>query len=397
MNDAVWDRQQKVGELLDVNFEYLDCSDPYGNDAKDTILAGDDSYDVIIPHARYAFQYAMADLTLNWLTDLKYVDLEADWWPSDAAESFQIGNMLCAMTGDIDHSNFGASKCFYFNRAVFDKYGWEYPYDLVKDGKWTFDKMIEYATASVEDLNGDSKYEFGTDHFGFATTWWGTPTNIITTAGVRICEKDENNKLQITLNSERTVNVFDHFFKVMSQDGLYIQLKDGSGPITDAFRDSKLTFAEVSIGSAETYRDMKDDFGIIPCPKYDESVEGYPSLVDAGCNLFVVPVIASDPARTSAVLEAMAYYGWKDVLPAYYDVALSVKFARDDDSIEMLDIIRANRTYDIGYYCGTIPMTISSIGWQLCKTSDHNFSSYYAANIASAQAKIDEINEQFAK
>ena len=88
MNDAVWARQQKVSDLLDVNFEYLYCSDNYANDAKDIILAGDDTYDVILPHARFAFQYAMSDLALNWLTDLKYVDLDAEWWPKDCSESF---------------------------------------------------------------------------------------------------------------------------------------------------------------------------------------------------------------------------------------------------------------------------------------------------------------------
>ena len=120
-----------------------------------------------------------------------------------------------------------------------------------------------------------------------------------------MCEKDSDNKLEITLNSERTVDVFEHFFSAMSQDGLYILKQDDTTPISDAFRDSKLTFAEVDIRSSENYREMNDDFGIIPCPKYDESVEGYPSLVDASCNLFVVPVSVSDADRVSAVLEAL--------------------------------------------------------------------------------------------
>ena len=183
----------------------------------------------------------------------------------------------------------------------------------------------------------------------------------------------------------------------MNQDGLYILKQDDATPVADAFRNSQLTFAEVDILSSESYRDMKDDFGIIPCPKYDETVEGYPSLVDAACNLFVVPVSVSDADRASAVLEALAYYGWKDVLPAYYDVALSVKFARDDDSVKMLDIIRDNRSFDIGYYCGPLPGSISSTGWNLCKTDDHNFASFYAANIDAAQAVVDQINEQFTK
>lgn len=355
MNDAVWERQQTVSDLLNVNFDYVKSTDDFAGDARNTILAGDDSYDVIVPHARYAFQYAADNLVLNWLTDLKYVDLTAEWWAQDAAESFQIGDMLCAMTGDIDFKNLGASKCFYFNRAIFDKHDWEYPYQLVKDGKWTFDKFVEYAVGSTEDLNGDATLEFGTDRLGFASTWWGTPINILTTAGVRLCEKDNDNKLQITLNTQRTVDVFDKFFRTMNSEGLCILKQDDGEPISTAFRNSNLTFVEMGVDSSEGFRDMKDDFGIIPCPKYDDQVEGYPSLVDAACNLFVVPVTVSDPDRASAVLEALAYYGWKDVVPAYYDVALSVKFARDDDSVTMLDIIRANRTFDIGYYCGTIP------------------------------------------
>ena len=63
----------------------------------------------------------------------------------------------------------------------------------------------------------------------------------------------------------------------------------------------------------------------------------------------------------------------------------------------MLDIIRDNRSFDIGYYCGPLPMTISSTGWNLCKTEDHNFASFYAANIDAAQAVVDQINEQFSK
>ena len=349
MNDVVWMRQQKVSELLDVNFEYLYCSDNYANDAKDIILAGDDTYDVILPHARFAFQYAMSDLALNWLTDLKYVDLDAEWWPKDCSESFQIGNMLCAMTGDIDYSNFGNAKCFYFNRATFDKYGWEYPYQLVKDGKWTFDKMIEYATGSTEDLNGDQKYEFGVDHFGFATTWWGTPVNILTTAGVRMCEKDSDNNLKITLNSERTVDVFDHFFSAMNQDGLYILKQDDATPVADAFRNSQLTFAEVDILSSESYRDMKDDFGIIPYPKYDENQKDYHSTSLDEFSMFVIPIDAPDMDKTAFITEALCAESYKKVVPVFYDVVLKTKNARDNDSAQMIDIIRDGLVFDWGY------------------------------------------------
>lgn len=50
-----------------------------------------------------------------------------------------------------------------------------------------------------------------------------------------------------------------------------------------------------------------------------------------------------------AVLEAMAYYSQDTLTKAYYDVTLTNKYFRDEESGDMLDIIFANRTYDIGY------------------------------------------------
>ena len=37
------------------------------------------------------------------------------------------------------------------------------------------------------------------------------------------------------------------------------------------------------------------------------------------------------------------------LIPAYYDIALKTKFARNDESGKMLDLIFANRMYDIGH------------------------------------------------
>ena len=398
MDDALYGRMTTVSELLGVEFANVKSSDEFGMDAKNAIIAGDDSYDVIVPHGRQAFGYVEEGLTLNWLTDLEYIDLDAPWWSQDAKDSFTIAGNLGLMIGDIDHGALGMAKCTFFNQKIFDEYSIDYPYELVRQGKWTFDKVVEISRTVTEDLNGDAKYELDKDQFGFASTWWGTPINVITTAGVRICDKNAEGLLEISLDSERTVEVFDKFFNAMdNENGMTIIKQDNSSLVRDAFIEGRLAFCDGLLNAAQTYRDMNDDFGIIPCAKFDESVEGYPSLVDAYCGLLLVPITASDASRTSAVLEAMAYYGWRDVVPAYYDIALSVKFARDDDSVEMLDIIRENRCFDIGYYCGSIPSELNSIGYNLTKSNDHNFASYYASIKDSAQAKIDEINQKYMK
>lgn len=394
MNDAIYDRNTEVASRFNINYAVVTDS-ANGTLAKDTILAGEDAYDLIIPHARYAFTYAQSGLVLNWLADLEYVDLDMPWWVQDARDSFTICDKLYAMTGDISYQNLGATKAMFFNKKLFDTYGWEYPYQLVLDGDWTFDKFSELALSAYSDLNGDTVYDFETDRSGFATTWWGTPINILFTADQRICEKNADGELELCLNTEKTVEVFEKFFDLMNNDGCYIHMDDDATPIFDRFIEGELLFMEATIGGFDKLRDMEDDFGIIPCPKFDASLDRYITGVDAGCNLIVVPITASDPARTSAILEALAYEGWKSVLPTYYDVVLTSKYSRDEESVQMLEIIHESRIYDIGYFYSVenFPMALSSTGWQLCKTTDHSFSSYYAQNEAAGLAALDKINE----
>jgi len=48
-------------------------------------------------------------------------------------------------------------------------------------------------------------------------------------------------------------------------------------------------------------------------------------------------------------VEAMAAKSMYTLTPAYYDVAITRKYMRDEESIEMLDIILQDRRYDLGY------------------------------------------------
>ncbi|MCL2774430.1 MAG: hypothetical protein FWD71_13940, partial [Oscillospiraceae bacterium] len=66
------------------------------------------------------------------------------------------------------------------------------------------------------------------------------------------------------------------------------------------------------------------------------------------CFPFIIPVTVPDPEKTGAVIEAMACETLNDVIPAYYDVSLKTKYARDDESAEMLDIIFSHRVCDLG-------------------------------------------------
>jgi hypothetical protein len=96
-------------------------------------------------------------------------------------------------------------------------------------------------------------------------------------------------------------------------------------------------------------RDMEDDFGILPIPKWDSSQSRYyATLNNWHSYTFMLPATVGDVEKNSVVLDAMAYHGRQLIRPAYYDVCLQRKYTRDEDSSDMLDIIFSSTFYDIG-------------------------------------------------
>lgn len=398
MDDAVYERNMVVSEALNVTFENIyQEGDSNAVNAKTAIMANEDAYDLVLPHARFTFTtYAMNGLSYDWY-ELPYVDLDKPYWYQDAKESFTIVGRLFSMVGDIDTGCLGATKCMYFNKQIMTDYDLESPYELVNSGKWTLDKFTEQVRSVKQDLNGDSTIEITKDQLGYATSWWGGPINVLYAGNQRVCRINDDGEIYLTLNSERTVELYDKYFSLFDGDDCYIQLADGGSDIGNAFKEGRLYIQDGNLGSAEGLRDMDIDFGIIPWPKLDESEKEYRTGVDAGCNMLLVPISVSDVERTSAIIELMCYQGNKIMIPAYYDIALQTKAARDEDSSAMMDIIRASGLYDVGYYCNTDVKFLGSCGYSLCKRADHNFASYYAEAEQSSLAAIEKINQTFAQ
>lgn len=400
LNDAIYRRNRAVCERFNVEFELIKSSNNnYETDAVSSIVAGDDAYDIIVPHARAAFVYAEQGLCLDWKTQLTYVDLDKPWWDQDAKKSFDINRKLFTMIGDISYQALAQTDCMMFNKKLFDKYNEEYPYQKVLDNKWTFDEFSRIALLCSDDLNGDGVIEPDKDLYGYATYIWVGPMQALTAGGGRIVTADKDGGLALTINSERNVSIYEDYFALLANKNCYLELnRDSKQSVYDCkkvFSEGRALMMDGNLNDISYLRDMKDDFGIVPWPKYDTTCEKYYTNVDSGTNLFLVPITNPDPERISVILEALCAEGYRSVIPAYYEVALQKKYTRDDLSVQMLDIIKDGRVFDIGYYyCGG---TFGSAGYNLANSTDRSFSSYYAKNEKSVNAELGRKLEKYGK
>ena len=101
-----------------------------------------------------------------------------------------------------------------------------------------------------------------------------------------------------------------------------------------------VTLRLVSVESDEL-KNMDDKYGIIPIPKLDEYQDRYYTFLHDQFTAFgIVSTVKEDRLqKMGSVLEAMASESYKSEIPVYYDIALKHRYAKDEESGRMRDMI----------------------------------------------------------
>ena len=400
LNDAIYKRNIHVEEKLNVRINDLMLDPVEAKDRptaqkmlKNSIAAGDGEYD-----AAMLAGYAMCSLAsggfLMDMNDMPPLDLSKPWWDQKANRDLMVKNKMFYTTGDISNVVNEATLAILFNKKLIRDHGFESPYDLVKSGKWTYDKLIEMAMQVGQDLNGDGK--MGLEDLYGAFVWDDTMHGIVNSIGEK-CAKINGGEIELTLHSERTLQSFDKYISfILDKDhALIYQRQDWSGEKTNAmFANNQGLFYLQIMELVVRLRAMEVDFGVLPYPKLEAAQDNYYSTVNGWhAGFLCVPEAQRDAARTGAILESMAAESMQTLRPAYYDIALKGKLVRDEESEEMLDLIFDSKIYDIGwiYEIGGYNEEIMN----LCRNRKTDFVSMYEKYLPKAEKDIAKLNDVF--
>jgi len=96
-------------------------------------------------------------------------------------------------------------------------------------------------------------------------------------------------------------------------------------------------------------------------------------------------------------MEEMAFLGWRDVTPTYYEVALKVKYIRDSDdlSLRIIDTIANAATTDFAYIYNYALDGVGLIMRKLMGDKNADIASYYASIEPAVQTKFNTLIEHF--
>ncbi|MBR5870387.1 MAG: extracellular solute-binding protein [Clostridia bacterium] len=359
MNDAVYARNREIEEKLGVKLVVngFDSDSDLQSAVSNDTLSGEGFYDVV--SAKTTSQAVF--FNNGYLADISTIpnlQLEKEWWNKDANEAFTIAGLQFLLLSPLCHWADSVAWFVMFNKALFEEYDLEDPYQLVRDGKWTLDAMYEMMKVIPLDSNGNGQTD-GDDMFGCVAQKFDALA-LTTAFGCNIFEKDANDIPQFVLPNEENLDkmqTISDFFAdtartIAVDHKMYSGVADRWNVLwANKFAEGKGLFMFNCPGNLSSFTDMEQDFGILPMPKYNEAQKNYRTMTSIWftTSLSVPKVHGADNGDIGTVLDALSYLSYVDVEPTFAETYLQNRHIRDEESAEMLNIITASKSYDPGF------------------------------------------------
>lgn len=349
INDAVFRRNSTISERYNVNIKEYKTPDSSG-DASRSIMAGDGAYDMVWLFRGDSQQLTQTGLLLD-MKNLPMLDLDQRWWDQNCRRELSIAGKTLLMTGAISIMDDDNTMMFVFNKKVMSDVGIEAPYQMALDRTWTWDVLSGMCKQVYSDLNGDGSYD-QEDRYGFYVQYYDSGY-LLASLGTRYVTTSDTGELSLTYMDGNTVSAIEKLVQLCNdKESTYIRQKikasDGYIEGINLFKSDHYMFYVSEAIDFPHFRDMESDWGLIPAPMYSEEQGRYYLTLDGGPIFFGIPMDVKDQEKTALIIEALAEESETTLTPAYYDIVLARKFARDNESEAMLDLMQTMRTYDVG-------------------------------------------------
>ena len=305
------------------------------------------------------------------------VNLDNPWWCKQFNDAVTIAGKTYFASSDITTISVASTMLVLYNKNIekkyglANKYGYESMYDMVDKKAWTQDVMYEMAKAVYQDTN-ETSISDPEDFVGISAqhnvVFW-----LLRSGGINVCTLDEDGYPKLTVNNERAISLITKAQEYCQDpvSGLVIadehKIEGASiNPVVQAFIDGRGLFFFNAVSAMDSVRSMEDDFGVLPCPMFDDTQDNYSCNVGAWTsNCVAIPTSVHESELELAVqfIEALGAVSLNKLTPTYFEQTLQYQISRDEDSMRMLELIREVRTPDLSemYRWGKMMQTIADL------------------------------------
>ncbi len=404
VEDALYARDCSVEERLNVEIVYtvgaFDAAEYMGN-IRTVLMAGDDAFDYIIG-VQWCLLPQVYDGLYHELSDAPYLDWSQPWWNTNYIDTVSVNpDTRFVLAGDISLNMLRNLSCMYYNKTM---YGSLYEdadglYEIVLDGKWTHECLRRMAQEAYQDINGNGVQDLD-DRLGLGVNAVTQADHFSYAAGISMSGRDSDGYPVLLEDQTRNIAVIDALRRLYHETVgvLAYSEKDQFTTMTTDFMEGNALFLANRLMNADYLREMDIPYGVVPMPKLDESQDNYISLVHDATPLYCIPLTLSDITMSCAVLEALGAESYRTVTPAYYETVLKVKYAHDEMSGQIIDIIHGGMCTDFIYANdGSVGNNVGHMARVLIPDNEKSYTSRFEAIRRAAERNIGKIIENAQK
>ena len=357
VNDAVYRRNSVLNERYHFTIAYeepANQTDPT-KDIYSMVLSGEDAYQVLVDGGNRFVSYIQAGLLRDFY-EMKYQNFNQPWWYRYLNESLSVKGKLFMTASAFCLTTKTQLYGININRKLAQNYDVDVEplFQKAREGTWVLEDLAQLIVIGNEDINGDGTRD-ASDQWGLQTEAYSGYA-LALGCGCSIGAKDDDDIPYIAADTERAVNIWDTLCaKVFSDKNSVLITQDIKG-VDDVWTTSSKMWSEGRVfmrmaAPSDAWREYDFDYILLPVPKYSAEQETfYHTGSSWNTPLLAVPVTVSDEdaEKVSFILEALSVSSYYDILPVFYDNYLKTKLLRDEESVEMLELIQSTPVFDIG-------------------------------------------------
>jgi len=402
VDKASYDRAQYVMETYDMKFDtsfILKDYEAHNKTISEMMKTNDDLYELIFGHVVATCNMAVAGYYYDWY-EVPYADPSQPWWPQQTVEQMTVYEKMFTVSTTITQEPLIYAAVMFINKDLLASYNKELPYEWIRQGTWTLDKLISETKDVWTDVGGDGQKSLD-DIYGYST-----PPNepgILCALDAPILVRAEDGGYTFGVNSEKMVSVIEKLHQFYFEESGVFQSSvwDSAGEAKDIvfFGNGHALYGFGQLHNAIEILQPNPDitYGIIPQPKYDEAQSSYYTFTEP--DLLSIPMTCQNIEFAGYIFELMSYMGYYDVYPVYLSSSLKGQLSDAPDDAEMLQRIQDTLTVQFSYCYDNwqgYGFFFNLLGWTNGATNPSKNVAFYAkTNKNSATARLEKVLTAF--
>jgi len=289
-------------------------------------------------------------------------------WNSAVRSAFTLGaNSGRGMKTYAFANGYGGSyhaACVFFNKRLFREAGLDpnLPYDLQKNGQWTWDRFLQICKQLTRDTNNDGIMDTYAMPADLSTEILDA---FVSSNGAMYVDKDRNGRLVRATGRPEFVEAVQYYIR-LRDEGIFKPKPTAEGTAWNwhipEFNDGRVAMRiDQQYLATNDLRNMRDEWGMVLPPKGPRRANRYTVFNDE--NVMVIPARGYTPAQVDAILWAVQT--WLTPVDPDWRLAEYPNY-RDRRAVdETVALIRDQRLWQWKYHLHVPGLNRGGIAWEI--------------------------------